>query len=196
MRCRLAYIEGPLKKLITMAISQFKLVRWPFLCVLALSICLCHITPAWSAEDVKPESPVPLDKLHSFTNRASELALQAMGLIGIRYQFGGNSPDSGLDCSGFVRHVFKEAWGAILPRTSLEISHVGEKIDPKDLQPGDLVFYNTLKKSFSHVGIYLGNNQFIHSPSVGGQIRIENMDMAYWKNHFSGARRIDDPEQK
>lgn len=89
--------------------------------------------------------------------------------------------------------MFKEAWGANLPRTSVEISRVGETIEQQDLQPGDLVFYNTLKRGFSHVGIYLGNNKFIHSPSAGGRVRIESMDVSYWKQRFNGARRINEP---
>jgi len=92
--------------------------------------------------------------------------------------------------------VFKDALGAELPRTSAEISRVGEKIEQKDLQPGDLVFYNTLRRGFSHVGIYLGDNKFIHSPSAGGQVRIESMDLAYWKKRFNGARRINEDETK
>ncbi|MFX7824934.1 C40 family peptidase, partial [Acinetobacter baumannii] len=86
---------------------------------------------------------------------------------------------TGLDCSGLVRYVFKEAWGTDLPRTSLEISRVGEKIGSDNLQTGDLVFYNTLRRGFSHVGIYLGDGKFIHSPSAGGQVRIESMDESY-----------------
>jgi cell wall-associated NlpC family hydrolase len=89
-----------------------------------------------------------------------------------------------------VRYVFKEAWGTELPRTAAEISRVGEKVDKLDLRPGDLVFYNTLRRGFSHVGIYLGDRKFIHSPSAGGQVRIEDMDVAYWKKRFNGARRI------
>ena len=95
-----------------------------------------------------------------------------------------------------MRLVFKDALGAELPRTSAEISRVGEKIEQKDLQPGDLVFYNTLRRGFSHVGIYLGDNKFIHSPSAGGQVRIESMDLAYWKKRFNGARRINEDETK
>ncbi|SNT33168.1 Cell wall-associated hydrolase, NlpC family [Noviherbaspirillum humi] len=129
-------------------------------------------------------------KLQDFSTRASELALRAMSLIGIRYKFGGSDPEAGLDCSGLVRYVFKEAGAANLPRTSEEISRVGEQIDPSELKPGDLVFYNTLKRSFSHVGIYLGDNRFIHAPSAGGRIRIESMDLSYWKARFNGARRI------
>jgi cell wall-associated NlpC family hydrolase len=129
-------------------------------------------------------------RLQDITNRASELATQALAMLGINYRYGGNTPDTGLDCSGLVRYVFKEAWGTDLPRTSAEISRVGEKIGKDNLQPGDLVFYNTLRRGFSHVGIYLGDGKFIHSPSSGGQVRIESMDESYWKKRFSGARRI------
>lgn len=131
-----------------------------------------------------------LASIHSFTDRAANLAVEAMSLIGIHYRRGGTSPEAGLDCSGLVRYVFRQANGTELPRTSAEISRVGEHIDKKDLQPGDLVFFNTLKRAFSHVGIYLGDNKFIHAPSSGGAVRIENMDMSYWKARFNGARRI------
>lgn len=145
---------------------------------------------------VQEPAPTVLSKFQHLTNRASELALNALSMVGIRYKYGGTTPESGLDCSGLVRFVFKEAWGKNLPRTAQEISQVGEKIDTKDLQPGDLVFYNTLKRSFSHVGIYLGDNKFIHSPSGGGEVRVESMDVGYWKARFNGARRISDNEQK
>ena len=136
-----------------------------------------------------------LRRLHDFGGRASELAMHAMGLLGIRYRMGGNSPENGLDCSGLVRYVFKQAWGKELPRTADELSRAGETVPAQDLQPGDLVFYNTLRKGFSHVGIYLGDNKFIHSPSAGGQVRIESMDISYWRSRFSGARRIADTAQ-
>jgi len=161
------------------------------LCVAALLIASGSV---WSA-DVSETPSTPMEKLQSFTDRASELAMQAMGLVGINYKRGGNTPESGLDCSGFVRYVFKEAWGSNLPRTAAELSHVGKPVDAKDLQPGDLVFYNTLKRGFSHVGIYLGENKFIHSPSAGGQVRVESMTVDYWKKRFNGARRMEDPEK-
>ncbi|MGV8899649.1 MAG: C40 family peptidase [Burkholderiaceae bacterium] len=163
------------------------------------SALLCY-GQAWAVEPQLPKTNIALEKLQDlghraadFSSRASELALQAMGMIGIHYKYGGNTPESGLDCSGLVRYVFKEAWGANLPRTSAELSQVGEKIEPQNMQPGDLVFYNTLKRSFSHVGIYLGDNKFIHSPSAGGRVRIESMDIGYWKQRFNGARRVNDP---
>ena len=135
-----------------------------------------------------------LGRLTDFTNHASQLAVQAIGMLGIHYKYGGNTPESGLDCSGLVRYVFKETLGTELPRTAAEISHVGNTIELKDMRPGDLVFFNTLKRGFSHVGIYLGENRFIHSPSAGGQVRIESMDLSYWKKRFDGARRIADSD--
>ena len=150
---------------------------------------------AWSAEEPEHAPPTALEKLQNITDRASDLAMQAMTLLGINYKRGGNTPETGLDCSGFVRYVFKEAWGANLPRTSAEISKMGTPVNSRDLQPGDLVFYNTLRRGFSHVGIYLGDNKFIHAPSTGGQIRIESMTVDYWRKRFNGARRVEDPGQ-
>jgi len=121
---------------------------------------------------------------------ATELVLRALTLLGVNYKLGGNSPDSGLDCSGLVRHVFQEAVGLVLPRRADEISRAGEAVDTEQLKPGDLVFFNTLRRAFSHVGIYIGNNQFVHAPSRGGGVRVENMDKAYWTQRFNGARRL------
>lgn len=155
---------------------------------------LCASGSAWSTEE--PETPTALDEVFQrFSNKTSDLVMQAMGLLGINYKRGGNTAETGLDCSGFVRLVFKEAWGSNLPRTSAEISRVGKPIDASDLQPGDLVFYNTLRRGFSHVGIYLGDNKFIHSPSAGGKVRIESMTVDYWKKRFNGARRVENPHQ-
>jgi cell wall-associated NlpC family hydrolase len=129
-------------------------------------------------------------KLENLTQRASDLALHAMGMLGINYKRGGSDPETGLDCSGMVRYVFKQALGRDLPRSAIEISRVGEDVSVQDLQAGDLVFYNTMRRGFSHVGIYLGDGKFIHSPSAGGQVRIESMELAYWKKRFDGARRV------
>ncbi|MFZ6800377.1 C40 family peptidase [Undibacterium sp. Di24W] len=137
-----------------------------------------------------------LSALKDLRDKTSDLTINAMGLLGIKYKRGGSSPENGLDCSGFVRLVFKTSSETELPRTAKEISNKGDKVEPKDLQPGDLVFYNTLKKSFSHVGIYLGDNKFIHSPSAGGKVRIESMNVTYWKKRFNGARRINEEEVK
>jgi cell wall-associated NlpC family hydrolase len=121
-----------------------------------------------------------------------EVLLNALSLKGIRYRYGGTSPETGFDCSGFVRYVFREAANISLPHNARAISQIGNIIAPDQLQPGDLVFYNTMKSAFSHVGIYLGNNRFIHAPSSGRGIRIVDMDDAYWSKRFDGARRIMD----
>lgn len=110
--------------------------------------------------------------------------------LGIRYRFGGNSAETGFDCSGLVRHVFMEALGLNLPRTAREMSQVGERVQPSELKPGDLVFFNTMRRTFSHVGIYVGNDQFLHSPSAGGKVRVESMSQDYWRKRFNGARRL------
>lgn len=120
----------------------------------------------------------------------SQIALHALSLMGLNYKYGGANVDSGFDCSGFVRHVFRETLGLDLPRSSAEQSQHGRPVDVSELQPGDLVFYNTLKRAFSHVGIYLGEGRFVHSPSQGKQIEIVQMNNRYWKQRFNGARRI------
>lgn len=124
--------------------------------------------------------------------RASDLVVNALGLLGINYRRGGNSPQAGFDCSGMVRYVFQNALGLDLPRRAAEISRVGTRIDRNELKPGDLVFYNTLQKTFSHVGIYLGDNRFIHAPASGGAVRVEDMGQSYWASRFNGARRVAD----
>lgn len=167
---------------------RFMLICMSVALSLSAGLAMAH------AADLQPsKADPPPSELRQFTNHASELVLSAVGMLGVRYKYGGNTPDSGLDCSGLVRYVFKEAWNKDLPRTSREISQVGAHVDPKDLQPGDLVFYRTLKRSFSHVGIYLGDNKFIHAPSRGEEVRIDDMGETYWKKRFSGARRIAEP---
>jgi cell wall-associated NlpC family hydrolase len=165
--------------------------------VTVLATSLLATSAVWSTDaQPAPEPETPMAKLQHLRDRASELTMQAMGMLGIRYKYGGTSPETGMDCSGLIQHIFKEAWGKNLPRTAAEISHAGTKVDKNDLQPGDLVFYNTLRRGFSHVGIYLGDHKFIHAPSTGGEVRIESMDIDYWKKRFNGGRRISDPEQQ
>jgi cell wall-associated NlpC family hydrolase len=115
---------------------------------------------------------------------------QAMEYLGIRYRRGGSSPETGFDCSGFVRHVFNESLGLLLPRNALGMSKAGEVVDKQELMPGDLVFFNTMRRTFSHVGIYLGNNLFVHAPRSGAKVRIEDMTDKYWSRRFNGARRV------
>ena len=123
-------------------------------------------------------------------SKTSELVVTAMGYLGVPYQRGGNSFDQGFDCSGFVRAIYQQTAGMLLPRRSAEQAAATQPIDKSELQPGDLVFFYTLKASFSHVGIYVGDNKFFHSPRSGAVVRVEDMGMAYWNTRFNGARRV------
>ncbi|MBK6906915.1 MAG: C40 family peptidase [Rhodocyclaceae bacterium] len=115
---------------------------------------------------------------------------EALSLLGVPYRRGGSSPTAGFDCSGFVRHVFQESVGLILPHNANAMAREGETVDRDALQPGDLVFFNTMRRAFSHVGIYLGDGKFVHSPRKGGRVRIEDMQESYWKKRYNGARRV------
>ncbi len=124
-------------------------------------------------------------------DKTETLINNAMQLIGVRYRWGGNTPQSGLDCSGFVRYVFNDTFGFLLPRKSAQMSKVGLEIGKDELRPGDLVFFNTMRHAFSHVGIYVGNNKFIHAPSKGKAIRVDDMTKVYWEKRYNGARRLE-----
>jgi len=124
-------------------------------------------------------------------DRAHGLVDAAMNYLGVRYKRGGSTVESGFDCSGFTRYVFENSIGRVLPHTAGEQANSPDlvKVDKKDLKPGDLVFFDTLRRTFSHVGIYLGDGKFIHSPRSGQSVRIEDINIAYWARHFTGARR-------
>ena len=122
--------------------------------------------------------------------KASELVVNAMTFLGVPYRRGGTSSDTGFDCSGFVRAIFEQTAGLVLPRRAKEQAATSQKIDRSDLQPGDLVFFNTMRRAFSHVGIYIGDGQFIHSPKPGAEVRVESLSLAYWARRFDGARRV------
>lgn len=119
-----------------------------------------------------------------------EAALMALSLVGIPYAAGGGSPETGFDCSGFVAYVFARSMELRLPRNTYDLARAGVAIEPGELRAGDLVFYNTQQRAFSHVGIYLGEARFVHAPSTGGAVRIETMDLRYWSQRFDGARRV------
>jgi NlpC/P60 family len=124
------------------------------------------------------------------SDTASGLVVNAMGLLGVPYRAGGTSEATGFDCSGFVRTIFERSIGLVLPRRAKDQAEVTQNVEVKDLKPGDLVFYHTLRQAFSHVGIYIGDGKFIHSPRPGHQVRIEDMRDAYWAKRFDGARRV------
>ena len=139
----------------------------------------------------QPSSGGAKSFLAGMAGKAGDVVVGALNMIGVRYRWGGNSPDSGLDCSGFVRYVFQDTLGMSLPRRAEEMSRVGEKVSMSNLKPGDLVFFNTMRRTFSHVGIYIGDNKFVHSPSTGSTVRVDDLDSGYWEKRFTGARRIE-----
>jgi hypothetical protein len=157
----------------------------------------CTLDPHRQTGKSKPEPEPHLAQLQtygidhtSWPEHNKAMLSSAVKLSGTPYQSGGRTPESGFDCSGFVRYVYAHTANLKLPHNARAISQIGFAIPKQELQAGDLVFFNTLRYAFSHVGIYLGNNRFIHAPSSGGQVRIEDMQQTYWKNRFDGAKRI------
>ena len=122
---------------------------------------------------------------------ANDVTKEALAQVGKPYRWGGSSPRHGFDCSGLVQHVYREALGIELPRTSREMGTRGTKVARADLAPGDPVFFQTGRHPNSHVGIYIGDNKFVHSPSTGSTIRVDDLDSGYWEKRFTGARRLE-----
>ncbi len=147
---------------------------------------------AWAGDNsIAPEPEAPRQTmLSSSINKAQDTLVYALSLVGVNYKFGGNSPETGLDCSGFVSHVFSQAAGLVLPHNARAISMFGQKIAISELQPGDLVFFNTMRHTYSHVGIYLGDNKFVHASVTGRGVEVVNMSESYWVKRFNGARRM------
>ena len=135
----------------------------------------------------------PAYGLHAESARAETPADYAMRALGVRYRLGGDSPRTGFDCSGLVTHAFEQAWGVTLPHNVQAQSRIGVAVKRSALQPGDLVFYNTRNRPYSHVGIYLGEGRFIHAPRPGKLVRVESLHSSYWSARFNGARRMTPP---
>lgn len=155
--------------------------------IIAAAILAAPVAPA-HAQEVAPAASE--SRMDAFLSRAQDLVLNAMGFMGIPYKWGGTTPDTGFDCSGFVQFVVRQATGLILPRSSFDQVHHGVSVTKDELEPGDLVFFNTLRAPFSHVGIYIGENRFIHSPSRGKTVEIVDITNSYWQKRFNGARRL------
>jgi cell wall-associated NlpC family hydrolase len=157
-----------------------------------LTLCVC--APAQAAPNTRTRTqaatPVAAAPTPVLLQKAQDVAIFALGLIGVDYHFGGETPASGVDCSGLVRYVFSQTTGIALPRTAAQMGKVGARVTRVDLVPGDLVFFNTRHFVNSHVGIYLGNNRFVHAPSRGSEVRIASLDDSYWRKRYDGARRL------
>jgi cell wall-associated NlpC family hydrolase len=164
--------------------------------LLALSATLVHAAPATAEDDIGRfiADKGLLGQIEqvraTVADRTSELVVTAMGFLGVPYRRGGSDADTGFDCSGFVRSMYERTIGLVLPRLAKDQAAATQPIDKRELQPGDLVFFNTMKRAFSHVGIYIGEGKFIHSPKPGAQVRVEDMHQAYWERRFDGARRV------
>ncbi len=126
----------------------------------------------------------------NLAERTEALVDAAMRVIGTSYRWRNDGKAAGFEPGTFVRHVFKDAAGFLLPVGVESLGRVGEAVRAVDLKPGDLVFFNTMRRTFSHVGIYLGNNKFIHAPAKGSEVRVDDLQSAYWDRRFEGARRI------
>lgn len=124
------------------------------------------------------------------TTQASDLVVSAMGFLGVPYRRGGSTVETGFDCSGFVKSMYEQTIGLVLPRSAAQQAAATQTIERNELRPGDLVFFNTMRQAFSHVGIYVGNGKFIHSPKPGAEVRVEDMGGSYWAKRFDGARRV------
>ena len=128
------------------------------------------------------------DQRHAFSEKGNEIAFFALGLIDTGYRFGGKNPDAGLDCSGMVSYIYERAAGMRLRGSAADIARQGRSIEAAKLRPGDLVFFNTRNKPFSHVGVYIGGQRFVHAPSSNGRVRIDSLSARYYAQRFEAAR--------
>lgn len=146
-------------------------------------------------KQTRPDAPAASRQQWPRTESADPVAanavlMRALGLVGTPYRYGGNTPESGFDCSGLVTYVYRDMLDLRLPRTSRELAQVqGPRIAPTSLAPADLVFFGT-KGNVTHVGIYVGEGRFVHAPSTGGTVRLDHLDGHYWRDHYSGAKRV------
>ena len=171
-----------------MSIFGLSFLRNKAAAITVAAIAFALVSPVQAAEETRRLEDDSF--LERYTNKAQDLILKGLEMVGVSYRRGGTDPDAGLDCSGFVQLVFRDAIGLGLPRTSREMSEVGDRVDRQELKAGDLVFFNTMRRAFSHVGIYLGEGRFLHSPRPGGEVRVEDMGSSYWVKRYNGARRV------
>jgi cell wall-associated NlpC family hydrolase len=157
--------------------------------ILCLSTGFAHAAPVVPEEDDLENfinQSLVLSQINQISktvgSQASDLVVNAMGFLGVPYKRGG-STTNGFDCSGFVRAMYENTLGLVLPHNAKAQAAVTQTIDKAELQPGDLVFFNTLRKTFSHVGIYVGEGRFVHAPSSGGRVRLERLNTPYWASY-------------
>ena len=167
--------------------SSLRLLALLTLSTLSLSAC-----STFSPRTTSGASSIP--KIANFKNDTSvgseDISIAAIGLVGVPYRYGGNTPAGGFDCSGLIVYVFNKSSGIKLPRTIQQMSNVGKGIGQQAPAPGDLVFFNTTGERYSHAGIYVGKGRFVHAPSAGGTVRLDRIDTPYWSSRYTEARRV------
>lgn len=156
-------------------------------CCIAVLLTACSSTPMREPQATLP-TPEPAQPIDAATAKGSEVALYAIGLIDTGYRFGGKNPEAGLDCSGMVTYIYNRAAGFKLTGNAAELAHKGRQIDKASLRAGDLVFFNTEHRHFSHVGIYIGDGRFVHAPATNGHVHISRLDNPYFAPRFEMAR--------
>jgi cell wall-associated NlpC family hydrolase len=155
-------------------------------CGIAVLLTACGSVPMRESETA---SMTPTDvRSEAAAEQGNEVAIYALDMIGTGYRFGGKNPEAGFDCSGMVSYIFNRAAGLKLTGSAADIARLGRRIDRNNLRPGDLVFFNTLNRPFSHVGIYIGDGRFVHAPSSNGKVHISRLDNPYFAPRFEMAR--------
>jgi cell wall-associated NlpC family hydrolase len=167
----------------TNAITSWMRLRTVLLLALTALVSACSTTPTMTGIGSQP----PQESAQTQSKRG-DITFFSLGLIDTGYRFGGKNPEAGFDCSGMVSYVFREAANIRVSGSAANIAKRGKEIDKEQLQPGDLVFFNTLGRSYSHVGIYIGDGRFIHAPSTNGKVRIDQISNKYWAKRFEEAR--------
>jgi cell wall-associated NlpC family hydrolase len=166
--------------------------RW--LAALVASLCAASLLAGCGHDPVRPSPPAPARAWPSVVPAdpaaANAVLMRALSLVGTPYRYGGNTPAGGFDCSGLVHYVYRDMLDLRLPRTSRELAATqGPRIAPARLAAADLVFFGS-DGQVSHVGIYVGEGRFVHAPSSGGTVRLDRLDGPYWREHYSGAKRV------
>lgn len=170
-------------------VSRSPSCRLPVVLALAAALAACGHSPAKRSPQAAATQTWP-QVTPADPAAASAVLMRALGLVGTPYRYGGNTPESGFDCSGLVNYVFRDMLALNLPRTSRELAAMqGPRIEPQRLAAGDLVFFGD-KGNVWHVGIYVGEGRFVHAPSSGGTVRLDQLDGPYWRQHYTGAKRV------
>ncbi len=149
---------------------------------LAAALTGCGSLPPSPPERPAERAAAPLSA------KAQDVVLYAFSLIDTGYRFGGKNPEAGLDCSGMVSYIYGQAAGLKVSGSAADIARNGRPVPRQGLKPGDLVFFNTMNRSYSHVGIYIGDNRFVHAPATNGRIRIDSLGARYYAERFEAAR--------